>query len=317
MTSTATNYPNQFVHPALFYRSDEEYLQTLVPFMTAGLSEGAPVAAAVPGDRLDLLRDALGTDAARAHLLDMTKAGRNPGRIIAGVLRAFADAHPGHHVRIIGEPIWAGRSEAEYPACVQHEALINNAFAGRDVTIVCPYNTAALTPQVLADAEATHPLLWEAAQERSSPQYAPESVVQRYNLPLHATSDAVTTTIFCTTDLAAARTFALERARDGGLGPERLSEVELIVDELVTNSLLHAASPAELSVWRDGEHVICQVADHGRMTDPLAGRHPAPPGQLGGRGLLLVHALADLVRVHTSDDGTTIRAYLHTAATGS
>ena len=148
-------------------------------------------------------------------------------------------------------------------------------------------------------------------------EYAPESVVQRYNLPLHATSDAVSTTIFSTTELAAARTFALERARDGGLGPERFSEVELIVDELVTNSLLHAGSPAELSVWRDGEHVICQVADHGRMTDPLAGRHPAPPDQFGGCGLLLVHALADLVRVHTSDDGTTIRAYLHTAATGS
>ncbi|WP_436392332.1 hypothetical protein [Amycolatopsis sp. MEPSY49] len=45
------------------------------------------------------------------------------------------------------------------------------------------------------------------------------------------------------------------------------------------------------------------------MTDPLLGRHPAPANQLGGRGLFLVHALADLVRVHTSEQGTTIRVY--------
>ena len=43
------------------------------------------------------------------------------------------DAHPDKHVRVIGEPIWPGRSDLEYPACVQHEALINRAFAVRDV----------------------------------------------------------------------------------------------------------------------------------------------------------------------------------------
>jgi hypothetical protein len=31
---------------------------------------------------------------------------------------------------------------------------------------------------------------------------------------------------------------------------------------------------------------------------------------LGGRGLMMVHYVADLVRVHTGDDGTTVRFYL-------
>ena len=43
--------------------------------------------------------------------------------------------------------------------------------------------------------------------------------------------------------------------------------------------------------------------------DPLAGRRPARPGQPRGRGLLLVNHLADLVRVHTDNDGTTLRAH--------
>jgi anti-sigma regulatory factor (Ser/Thr protein kinase) len=55
---------------------------------------------------------------------------------------------------------------------------------------------------------------------------------------------------------------------------------------------------------------VCQVRDRGHLTDPLAGRRPAPRHQGGGRGLLLVNELADLVRMHTSCQGTTINAYL-------
>jgi hypothetical protein len=95
---------------------------------------------AVPGANRRLIREALGVDAEQVLMRDMTVAGRNPGRIIPTVLLAFADAYPGRRVRLIGEPIWAGRSETEYPACAQHEALINAAFVGRPITILCPYN---------------------------------------------------------------------------------------------------------------------------------------------------------------------------------
>src|SRR3954464_8278034 len=148
-----------FEHPALFYRGDQEFLSGTLPFVRHGLAKGEPVAIAVPETNLALLRLVLGEDADRVTLIDMTEAGRNPGRIIPGVLRRFADAHREGHVRIIGEPIWAGRSETEYPACAQHEALINLAFTGRQVTILCPYDVEKLDPQVVADAEATHPMI--------------------------------------------------------------------------------------------------------------------------------------------------------------
>jgi anti-sigma regulatory factor (Ser/Thr protein kinase) len=47
---------------------------------------------------------------------------------------------------------------AEYPACVQHEALINHAFDGRDVAIICPNVADGLGEQMLADAAMTHPV---------------------------------------------------------------------------------------------------------------------------------------------------------------
>jgi len=46
------------------------------------------------------------------------------------------------------------------------------------------------------------------------------------------------------------------------------------------------------------------------LNDPLAGRRPPAREKLGGRGLLLVHSLADLVRIHTGLDGTAVRCYL-------
>lgn len=51
------------------------------------------------------------------------------------------------------------------------------------------------------------------------------------------------------------------------------------------------------------------MRDKGRLTDPLAGRRPVPRDQHGGRGLLLVNLLADLVRVHTEPSATTIRCW--------
>jgi anti-sigma regulatory factor (Ser/Thr protein kinase) len=63
-------------------------------------------------------------------------------------------------------------------------------------------------------------------------------------------------------------------------------------------------------MWSEDGYVVCEVSDHGRITDLLAGRRPAAVGQVGGRGLLLVNQIADLVRMHHSPAGTTVRAYV-------
>ncbi|WP_328979443.1 sensor histidine kinase [Streptomyces canus] len=298
-----------FVHPALFYRGEEEYLLGTVPFVRDGLKAGEPVAVAVPGPNLAVLKAALGEDVAHVKFLDMTEAGRNPGRIIPRVLRAFADTHRQTRVRIIGEPIWAGRSTVEYPACVQHEALINPAFQGRDVTILCPYDADRLDEQVLTDAYATHPLVISGGSERPSTSYAPEHVVARYNQPLEQPA-AAEELAFHADQLPSARLFAVEQAARFGLSGSRLEDVALIVAELTTNSVVHGGGSGILRVWADGGQVVCEVRDHGVLNDPLAGRRPPARDELGGRGLLLVHSVADLVRMHTSSEGTAVRCYI-------
>ncbi|GAA1367411.1 anti-sigma factor RsbA family regulatory protein [Streptomyces beijiangensis] len=301
-----------FVHPALFYRGHEQYVAGTVPFVLDGLAAGEPVAVAVPGPQLELIRAELGARADAVHFVDMPRAGRNPGRIIPGVLRAFADGHRDKRVRIIGEPIWAGRTSLEYPACVQHEALINTAFRGRDVTILCPYDVDRLDATVLTDAYATHPVVIENGRELTSSTYDPDHIVARYNEPLAAPSAGAAEMAFTLEELVAARHFAVRHAQELGLdGGTQLGDLALVVAELTTNSVVHGGGSGTLWVWGEGRQLVCQVRDSGTMEDPLAGRRPPARGQRGGRGLLMVHHLGDLVRVHTSKTGTTIRCYLH------
>jgi MEDS: MEthanogen/methylotroph, DcmR Sensory domain/Histidine kinase-like ATPase domain len=268
-----------FAHPAMLYQGPWEYLAGTVPFILEGLSADIPVAVAAPEPRLHLLRDALGADANRVRLLDMAIAGRNPGRIIAEVLLA-ASVRPDRNVRIIGEPIWPERSETEYPACVQHEALINLAFQDREATILCPYDVAGLDPVVVADATVTHPTLVQSGRTWNSPDYAPQRILSDYNLPLPEPSHP-TVLGFDAPRLALARRSAAGHARDAGMDMGRIDDAKLAVGELAANSLRHGGGSGVLRMWTEADQWVCEVQDAGWITDPLAGRRPAAHTQLG------------------------------------
>lgn len=301
-----------FTHPALLYTGSAQYLDGTLPFITDALTAGEPVMVAVPGENLELIRGGLGADAARVRLHDMGVAGRNPGRIIPGVLLAFAAEHAGRPVRIIGEPIWAGRSATEYPACAQHEALINAAFAGRDATILCPYDTGRLPTQWLVDAYRTHPVLQTPAERWSSPDYAdPRRVAAGFNWPLPEPPRRARTIAVDGPALGAVRRAVAAEARIAGLSGERSADLTLAVHEIAANTVEHGGGNGSLAVWADGDVFCCQLSDGGHIIDPLAGRIPIPaPQATGGRGLVLVNHLCDLVRVHTGPGGTTIRLHM-------
>ncbi|MFD0885081.1 anti-sigma factor RsbA family regulatory protein [Streptosporangium algeriense] len=314
---TATAELDPFVHPALFYRGDREYLQATLPFIRGGLAAGEPVAVAVPERNLRLLRTWLGPQASSVCFLDMTREGRNPGRIIPAVLRAFADPHEGRRVRILGEPVWPGRSVTEYPACLQHEALVNLAFPGRAVTIMCPYDADALEPGVVRDAETTHPVLLDGSGLRVSDAYAPERAIRDANrvLPDPERAEALdfggprNGERFGVRELARAREFAVGHAARAGLRGERLGDLRMIAGELVANSLDHGGGRGVLRVWAEGGQVVMDVRDAGHITDPLVGRRPVDARRRGACGLLVTNLLSDLVRVHTGEGGTTVRVY--------
>jgi anti-sigma regulatory factor (Ser/Thr protein kinase) len=243
---------------------------------------------------------------------DMTVAGRNPGRIIPTVLLAFADIHPGRRVRIIGEPIWAGRTRIEYPACAQHEALINAAFAGRPATILCPYDVARLDPAWVDDAYRTHPIIWDGTARFDSRHYAdPVRFAADVNQPVPDPPPHAVTMDVDMYSLASVRRFVADQATRAGLPARVVADGVVAVNEVAANTVEHGGGNGRVAVWFDGHDLICQVTDTGQFRDPLAGRIPVAPDATGkGRGLLLVNQLCDLVRIHTAASGSTVRLHL-------
>src|SRR5277367_3215278 len=122
-----------YEHLALLYRTEREYIDCLMRFVSEGLDRRQPVLIAVPADRLAWLREPLGDATDGVTLADIAEFGRNPGRLLAAQL-AFVERHPDQRVCIIAEPVWVGRTAHEYLAYMQHEALANIAFADTDMT---------------------------------------------------------------------------------------------------------------------------------------------------------------------------------------
>ncbi|MEU6944757.1 ATP-binding protein [Streptomyces sp. NPDC046316] len=73
-------------------------------------------------------------------------------------------------------------------------------------------------------------------------------------------------------------------------GPDRVESVVLAVSELVTNAHVHARSDAQLILTWDKECLHVTVHD---SSPELPEQREASDAALGGRGMLLVDALAD------------------------
>jgi anti-sigma regulatory factor (Ser/Thr protein kinase) len=306
--------PAGFAHPALFYHSGQQYQAAVTGFVRAGLAAGEPVLVAVPAHHLSLLREALHGLNGRANLVsfaDMTGLGRNPGRIIPAI-RGFTDAHPGRRARFVGEPIWPGRSVAETREATRHEALINLAFGGAQVTILCPYDAASLPAAVLADARHTHPAVIEHGRRQPSPAYTGATLPTSCDQPLPAPPATAQALPFsAATGLAAARALAAACARRAGLDDDRAADLALAVGEVTANTLQHTPGAAgTLHAWHTPGRATCQIRDRGHITDPLAGRRRQDAATAGGHGLWLAHQLCDLAELRTGPGGTSMRLHI-------
>ena len=300
---------NQFRHLALFYHGRGEYLAVLADFIQASQARGDAVFVAVPKMNAQLVHQEFGVNSAHMDLVDMAELGRNPARIIPA-LQAYAGKHNGQHVCCIGEPIWPGRTAAEVREAIRHEALLNLAFRDSLVTVVCPYDHTRLPGSVIADAVRTHPAVIKDRQATTSVSYlGPQDVPPRCNRalsrpPVHAE------TLGYSDDLCPVRSFVASRAACAGLTASRIPDLVLAISELAANTVRHTDGGGTLQVWRTRRELICQVADTGHVTDPLAWHRPPSDELLGGNGLWLVNQVCDLVQARTGQTGTTIRLHM-------
>jgi anti-sigma regulatory factor (Ser/Thr protein kinase) len=303
--------PRGFRHDAYFYDDGDHYVTEVLRFVRDGIARDEPVLIAVPPARLAQLRAGLSpAEAGQVRLSDMAVVGRNPGRILGSVLAIFLRKHVEKGVRIVSEVVWPERTEQEYLACAEHEALVNVALADAAVHVLCPYDTAGLPPSALSDAARTHPTLIRDGEVRDSPSYTdPYAAATAFDRPLAAPPDDADVVVVNTiTGPRTARRVAYRFAERAGLPTKRLDDLTITVHELAVNTILHGGGAGLMSIWKDDGHVVVQIDDGGHIADPLVGRRPPGPSEIG-HGLAVVHHVADLVRVHRASEGTTVRAW--------
>lgn len=298
------------MHLALFYSGEHEYVDGVRSFIEPALELGEPVAIAVPGRQAKLLEDAF-ADHQGIELFDMVELGRNPARIIPAVEGTRA-RHAGRLLHYVGEPIWEGRSHEEIREATKHEALINLAWPGAPIRVLCPYDADALDPYVLVDAERTHPHLVRCGETTPSPSYGGAELPLGCDEPLLDPPPDALTLPFGMENLYAVRSLVKWTARQAGLSGARTDDLVLGINELAANAVRHAHGGGLVRAWSLPGKVICQVEDSGHIHDPLAGRRtPSLDGAGSAMGLWTVNQLCDLVEVRTGETGTTVR--VHTA----
>lgn len=301
---------SSYRHEAFLYRGDDDFLAGTVPFVRDGISVGQPVMVAVIEPRVELLRDALGPEAADVEFVDMIELGHNPARIIPG-WRRFLDerCRDEQPVRGVGEPIWAGRRDAEVVECQLHEALLNLAVdPDTPMWLRCPYDVDALDPAVVEEAHRSHPILVDAEAYAGSRLYGgAHHIGDVFARDLPAPAVPAEALDFGAHELLAVRDLVTIRATAAGLDAERVWELALSVHEVATNSVLNGGGKGSLSVWREPGALVCEVRDAAHLDDPMVGRRQPSPHQEDGRGLWLANQLCDLVQVRSTPDGVVVR----------
>lgn len=304
---------SDFRHAALFYESDDGYVDGLVPFIREGLDAGDPLLVMVPGRKVELLREGLGGDAHEVHFADMEEVGANPARIIPAWGDFVAERwEPGKRLRGIGEPIWAERSPAELVECQRHETLLNVAFAdGAPMDLLCPYDERALDRAVVQEALCSHPVVIEDGDFKESCAYVGvEKAARPFRKPLPDPPASAPRFAFDVSTLQALRVFVAMRGADAGMSPMATENLVLAVSELASNSIRHGGGSGVLRTWVEDDAFVAEVSDRGEIDEPLAGREPPCSGQVGGHGLWLVNQLCDLVQMRTFAKGSVVRVHL-------
>jgi len=299
----------RYRHEAFLYSGADEFLSGTTSFIRRAVNAGDPVLVVVSGDKIGLLRERLGAEAAQVDFADMNQVGDNPARIIAA-WRAFVAGHEGAgQLRGIGEPVHPERSPTELAECQLHEALLNLAFdAATPFWLLCPYDMEALAADVIDDAQRTHPFVARGVERRACGTFRPIDPADPFNRPVPPRpAVGVPALSFESGGLRRVRELVAEQAARAGLGAGSAEALVLSVSEVATNSIRHGGGRGELRAWTDGRSLVCEVSDRGHITSPLAGRLRPAPDAGKGAGLWVANQLCDLVQIYSSPRGTTIR----------
>lgn len=300
--------PDAFSHEAFVYDDDPGLLRGAAEYLRSGADDGEAVLVVVPEQPLAVLHDALPGVRDRIEWVDSAGAGHNPARMIPFWRDTLAPhAEAGRPLRALAETTVV-RGSAEAEEAVLNEALLNLAFDKQaGFRLRCPYDARTAPPLLIHSLARTHPVLLNGVP-KSSPAFDPDAGAKLFGSTLPPAPEGRSRWPISMAELRALRQKVHELALRHGFGEERADDVVLATHEICKNSVRFGGG-GTLASWSDGDTLICEVADRGRITEPLVGRLTPPPSAESGRGLWLANQLCDLVQIRSTDVGTVVRLH--------
>jgi anti-sigma regulatory factor (Ser/Thr protein kinase) len=296
-----------FVHEALIYRSDREFMDVALPFLEQGINADEPILVAVQERHVENLRSALGGIPLGLTLFSVEQWYETSAKTRDKYARWVADHAGSGRVRVIGEPPWAVGHEAQVRDWARHESVLNVAFAEYPLTLICSYEARVLPDEVLAHARSTHPEIVDVDGVFESGSYQdPIEFCRRLDAAVdRPRGEPRMKASFTLADLPAVRRLVASTALAAGLTRSRADELVLAVNEIATNALMHGRPPAALRIWSGDGELVCEVSDEGDgIKDVLAGQLSPPTDAEGGRGIWVTRMLCDAVEVRNGSGCT-------------
>lgn len=283
-------------HEAIFYDTDPELVAALAPFVTEGLLlDERVIAVATAAHRAALSARLIGEGvdvetaerAGRLVLLDartvldsfLVADSPDPERFRTTVGALVPAATEQSGTRVFGEMVALLWDDGLVGAALELESLWNELGHELDFSLLCGYRTTSIEGSPLPDVRdvcTAHTSLRPPARYAAGPP-PQDGLAESPSWLFLPVPEAV----------ASARRFVTGVLELRG-EPALLDDAVLIVSELATNAVRHAASPFRLSLDRSVGTVRIAIQD---VVDDGAEEQEPRDDAIGGRGLAIVGAL--------------------------
>ena len=298
-----------FRHEALPYTGMSRFVSSSVTMLRDALDrDERPLIFAEP-DRLANVRDELGPDLDGVTLIPTHEHGRNPSRLLTMMHSFVLSGDDRRTTALLDSALPSHYSAPRVQETQMSDAVLNlKALYGWPLSVVCLFDVAELDESAAAEMRRNHAVI--RGETDDNEDFDPDRVRTLYGRPLPPAPRNARVLEVADAHLGEMRHVVHDAALGMGIAPDRVDDLVLAVNEIVTNSLRHADGRPTLRIWSDGSAAISEISDGGWLADPLLGRLAPDPARSSGRGLWLAHHLCDLVQIRSSSNGTVVRLFV-------
>jgi anti-sigma regulatory factor (Ser/Thr protein kinase) len=293
----------------LVYETDEQLARDAGAFLCAGLDADEAVIAVGTREKRSLLRDVMGSRCTLVEFLDRDTVYTRPEDVLArydSTVRTFLRAGV-RAIRVYGE-LPPCDTQAEWDGWISYEAILNRAFAGRPVSILCGYDARDLSESALAKGLLAHPRVLAGDLHENRRYREPDGLVEFLAASPETLPDMQP--VRCADDQELKDRLVREMTT-AGVPRDRVGEMLLAAVEVLSNARRHGSGVRSVRVGRAGDRFVCEISDFGDgIRDPLAGYLPPSPEALEGAGLWVARQLTSRLELVPSSDGLSVRLWV-------